>query len=128
MRSNFPLRRVERLGYPIGIRPGRGPGCRQVGLRFAYGKPCVVGRVVFVFRAVVCDALNYYLGIVAAGEGAFGEGPIAFGLTFVPARQGPWAFFALAQMPWRFRCVFVNPEVAGRDLIRPIPSSGLGLS
>ena len=38
------------------------------------GMPCIVNRIAFVVRTVVGDALDHYLGIVAAGEGALRVG------------------------------------------------------
>jgi len=37
--------------------------------------PRVVIRIVFIFRAVVGDALNHYFGIVAAGQCALSRTP-----------------------------------------------------
>ena len=53
------------------------------------GKPRVVIRIVFIFRAVVGDALNHYFGIVAAGQGALRIRSIVLGLALVPATYGP---------------------------------------
>jgi hypothetical protein len=43
----------------------------------------IVERVVFIFRAVVGDALHDFLRVVAAGEGAFRLRPITFRLAAV---------------------------------------------
>jgi len=47
------------------------------------GVPCVVIRIVFIFRAVVGDALNHDFGIVAASERTLRVRPIVFGLALV---------------------------------------------
>ena len=44
------------------------------------GVPCVINRIGFILRAVVGDALDNDFGVVAAGEGALGVGPV--GLRF----------------------------------------------
>ena len=68
----------------------------QVRLGLRDGVPCVVIRIVFIFRAVVGDALNHDFGIVAASEGALRVGPIVLGLAFVVAGHRPWAFLVVA--------------------------------
>ena len=68
----------------------------QLRLGFRDGMPCVVIRIVFIFRAVVGDALNHDFGIVAASEGALRIGPIVLGLAFVVAWHLPWAFLVVS--------------------------------
>jgi hypothetical protein len=55
----------------------------QINLSLVYREPRVVERVVFIFRAVVGDALHDFLRVVAAGEGAFRIRPITFRLAAV---------------------------------------------
>jgi hypothetical protein len=55
----------------------------QVSLSLRAGVPCVVIRIVFIFRAVVGDALNHDFGIVAASERTLRVRPIVFGLALV---------------------------------------------
>jgi len=81
-------------------------------LSFRNGVPCVIIRIVFVFRAIVGDALDHYFGVVAAGEGALGVGPIVFGLAFVVAGCSPLTLPAVAKVPGRFGRVFVNRKIA----------------
>ena len=68
----------------------------QFRLSLRDGVPRVVIRIVFVFRAVVGDALNHDFGIVAASEGTLRVGPIVFGLAFVVVGHRPWAFLVVA--------------------------------
>ena len=56
----------------------------------------VVNRIVFVFRAIVGDALDDDFGVVAASESALRVGPIVLGLAFVVAGHRPWAFLVVA--------------------------------
>ena len=86
----------------------------QLSLSLRHRAPCVIIRIVFVFRAVVGDALNDDFGIVAAGEGALRVGPIVFGLAFVVAGNGPSSFLGFAKVAGRFGRVFVNREIAER--------------
>src|SRR5215472_2039418 len=49
------------------------------------------GQVVvrmFLFAAVVGDPLDHGFGVVSAGKGAFGEGPIVLGSALVIGRHG----------------------------------------
>jgi len=57
---------------------------------FGYGMACVILGIGLIVRAVIGDPLDYYFGVIAAGERAFRVRPIAFGLAFVVAGE----FFA----------------------------------
>ena len=76
--------------------------------------PCVVIRIVFIFRAVVGDALNHDFGIVAASERTLRVGPIVLGLGFVLVGHRPWTFLSVAQMPGCFERIFMSREIAER--------------
>ena len=80
-------------------------------MSLGHSAPCVVVRVVFVFRAIVGDALDHYLGIVAAGEGALRVGPIVLGLAFVVAGHSAFMLSVVAKVSGRFRRVFINHEI-----------------
>ena len=71
--------------------PFNGVLSHKLGLGLDDGMPCIVIGIVFIFRAIVGDTLNYYIGIVAAGEGAFSVSPILFGLAFVVGVHFPLA-------------------------------------
>jgi len=86
----------------------------QVSLSLRDSVPCVVIRIVFIFRAVVGDAPNHDFGIVAASERTPRVGPIALGLGFVLVRQGPWTFLSVAQMPGCFERIVMSREIAER--------------
>ena len=83
-------------------------------LGFGHGVACVIIRIGFVVCAVVSDALDYDFGVVAAGEGAFRVGPIAFGLAFVVTGHRPLPMLVLAKMTGRFGRIVVNREIAER--------------
>jgi hypothetical protein len=74
----------------------------QLGLSPRHRPPCVIIRIVFVFRAVVGDPLDDDFGIVTTGKGALRVGPILFGLAFVVAGNGPSSFLGFAKMAGRF--------------------------
>src|SRR5229473_1090023 len=78
------------------------------------GVPCVINRIGFILRAVVGDALDNDFGVVAAGEGALGVGPVVFGLAFVVVRHLPLVLSVVAKMPGSLGGVFVNREIAER--------------
>jgi len=91
------------IGFLVGMwtfgNPGRArvvPFDWELRLGFRDGMACVILRIVFIFRAVVGDALNHDFGIVAASEGALRVGPIVLGLAFVVAGYPPWAFLVVA--------------------------------
>ena len=53
----------------------------ELGSRLRDREPCVILRVAFVTHAALGNLLDDVFGIVAVGEGAFGESPIMFGLA-----------------------------------------------
>src|SRR5208283_91476 len=79
---------------------------------FSYGAACVILRIAFIFRSVVGDALDYDFGIVATGESAFCEGPIALGLAFVFSSHCPLPFLGVAYVSRCLGRVFLNREIA----------------
>ena len=83
-------------------------------LGFRDSMPRIVNRIVFVFPAIVGDALNDHFGVVATSESAFRIGPIVLGLAFVVAGHRPRAFLVVAKMPGRFGRIFMNREIAER--------------
>jgi hypothetical protein len=68
----------------------------------------------FFVAAVISNALDDDLGVVATGEGAFRVRPIAFGLAFVVTRRRPVPLLVLAKVSRSFGGVFVNREIAER--------------
>ena len=77
----------------------------------------------FFVAAVISNALDDDLGVVATGEGAFRVGPIAFGLAFVVTGHRSLPLLVLAKMTGCFGRVFVNHEIAER--VAHTPCSGL---
>src|SRR5260221_87685 len=64
-----------------GLSGGASPP--QINLSLHESVPGIILGVVFVFGAVVSDALDKHFGIVAAGQSALGGGPGVLGFLFI---------------------------------------------
>ena len=58
----------------------------EIGLRFSDRAASVVVRIVFLASAELRDFANDFFGDIAAGESAFGVGPVVLGLALVAGR------------------------------------------
>ena len=96
------LRRTGNLSFSITIHSWLAfqLGFRKISECFRDGVTCVIFRLRLIRGSVVGDALDYYFGVVAPGEGAFGVGPIVLGLAPLTSARVPLGVTQVAGRFW----------------------------